>query len=52
MNEHNRDMLSKLTDPLFTIYALDILPKDVSASALNKVLNRSQMDTGGIARYI
>ena len=37
------DMLSNLTDPLFTIHALDILPKNTSASALNNVLNKSQM---------
>ena len=47
MNEHNRDMLSNLTDSFFTVFALDILPKRISASTLNKVLNRSQMETKG-----
>ena len=46
MNEHNRDMLSNFIDPLFTIYALDIVPKHVSASTVSKVVHRSQMETG------
>ena len=47
VNEHNRDMLLKLTDILFTIHELDNLPKQVF-STLNKVLYRSHMDTGGL----
>ena len=40
-------MLPNLTYPLFNINVLDILPKNVSASTLNKVINRSQMETEG-----
>ena len=50
VNDHNGNMLSNLKDPLFTIHAMDIVPKNVLASTLNKVLSRSQMETWGLAR--
>ena len=45
-------MLSNMTNPLFVINAIDILPKNVQPSVINKVLNRNQMETGGLARIL
>ena len=42
-------MLSNVTNPLFVTNAIDILPKNVQPSVINKVLNRNQMETGGLA---
>ena len=52
VNQHNAFMLSNVTNPLFVINAIDILPKNVQPSVINKVLNRSQMETGGLARIL
>ena len=46
---HNEKMLESLTEPLHRINALDVLPKYVSASLIDKALNRSQSQTGGLA---
>ena len=45
-------MLSNVANPLFIINAIDILPKNVQPSVIEKVLNRNQMETGGIARIL
>ena len=45
-------MLSNVTKPLFDINAVDILPKNVQPSVINKVLKRSQMETGALARIL
>ena len=52
VNQHNAFMLSNVTNPLFVINAIDILPKNVQPSVINKVLNRNQMETGGLARIL
>ena len=52
VNKHNTSMLSKVINPLFVINAIDILPKNIQPSVINKVLNRSQMETGGLARIL
>ena len=45
-------MLSNVTNPLFLINAIDILTKNIQPSVINKVLNRNQMETGGLARLL
>ena len=52
VNKHNAFMLSNITKPLFVINVIDILPKNVQPSIINKVLNRNQMEIGGIARIL
>ena len=52
VNDHNSHMLSSLEESLFIINSVDVMPKNVPASMLNKVLNRSQMDTGGLAKIL
>ena len=49
---HNEKMLESLTEPLHVINAIDILPKNVSSSLINKALNRSQSQTGGLASVL
>ena len=41
-----------MANPLFVINAIDILPKNVEPSVIDKVLNRNQMETGGLARIL
>ena len=41
-----------MANPLFVINAIDILPKNVQLSVINKVLNRNQMETGGLTRIL
>ena len=52
LNKHNALMLSNVANPLFVINAIDILPKNVQPSVIDKVLNRNQMETGGLARIL
>ena len=52
VNKHNALMLSNVAHHLFIINAIDILPKNVQPSVINKVLNRNQMETGGLARIL
>ena len=51
VNQHNSFMLNNVNNPLFCLSAIDILPKNVHASAINKALNRTQMQTGGLSRF-
>ena len=41
-----------LTIRYFCLNAIDILPKNVQMSIITKALNRSQMETGGLARLL
>ena len=52
VNKHNALMLSNVANPLCVINAIDILPKNIQQSVINKVLNRNQMETGGLARIL
>ena len=45
-------MLDTLTTALITINALDTYPKNVAKSSIDKVLDRSQMETGGLAQTL
>ena len=45
---HNDEMLSKNT--LYVIAAIDDLPKEkIPANVIDRVLNRSQSETGGVS---
>ena len=48
----NEKMLETLTEPLHVINALDVLPKNVSVSVIDKAFNRSQSQTDGLARVL
>ena len=50
--KHNTAMLSNIEFPLYTLNAIDILPKNVKSSLIEKALDRSQMQTGGLARTL
>ena len=52
VNQHNSVMLSNVNNQLFCLNAIDILPKNVPMSVITKTLNRSQMETGGLARLL
>ena len=52
VNQHNAVMLSNVNNQLFCLNAIDILPKNVPMSVITKTLNRSQMETGGLARLL
>ena len=52
VNQHNSFTLNNVNNPLFCISAIDFLPKNVHASVINKVLNRTQMETGGLDRML
>ena len=52
VNQHNAVMLSNVNNQLFCLNAIDILPKNVQMSVITKTLNRSQMETGGLARSL
>ena len=52
VNQHNSFMLNNVNNPLFCLSAIDILLKNVHASVINKALNRTQMETGGLARLL
>ena len=46
---HNTQMLSFSNNPFFSINAIDEYPKKISQSAINKVMNKNQSETGGLA---
>ena len=48
--EHNNDMLNSNENTLCLIPAIDQLPKNVSRDVVEKVLDRKQSETGGLAR--
>ena len=50
--ERNRTMLNSNGNFLCTIPAIDVLPKNVSRDVIEKVLNRNQSETGGLARIL
>ena len=50
--EHNRTMLNSNGNFVCTIPAIDVLPKNVSRDVIEKVLNRNQSETGGLARIL
>ena len=52
VNDHNERMLADITEPLYTINTIDILPKSVSSSLIDKALSRSQSSTGGLAAIL
>ena len=52
VNQHNALMLNNVDNALFSLNAIDIFPKNVQASVIAKALNRSQMETGGLARLL
>ena len=45
-------MLNKIESNMYSIAAVDILPKNVSQSAIEKVLQQNQSATGGLARIL
>ena len=50
--EHNSNMLKSNENVLCSIPAIDALPKNVSQNVIEKVLNRNQSETGGLARNL
>ena len=50
--EHNNSMLTSNDNALRLIPAIDLLPKKVSKEVIEKVLNRNQSETGGLARML
>ena len=49
VNEHNRKMLEQLPGEQKEILALDKIPENIPESVLNKIYERNQMETGGLA---
>ena len=49
VSKHSALMLNNVTNPLFVINAIYILPKNDQPSVINKVLNRNQMETGELS---
>ena len=45
-------MLSNVGNPLFVINPIDIIPKNVQPLVINKVLNKNQMEIGGLERIL
>ena len=45
-------MLNSIGNFLCAIPAIDVLPKNVSRDVIEKVLNRNQSETGGLARIL
>ena len=50
--EHNNNMLTSNNNVLQSIPAIDLLPKNVSKQVIEKVLDRNQSETGGLARML
>ena len=50
--KHNTFMLNNIEFPLYTLNATDILPKNVKSTLIERALDRSQMQTGGLARSL
>ena len=50
--EHNEKMLCSNQNSLYSISAIDDLPKNVSKDVIEKVLNRNQSQTGGLSRML
>lgn len=49
VNEHNRRKLRELPGTEYELLAIDKLPENITDAILEKVYQRSQMDTGGLA---
>ena len=47
--KHNTFMLNNIEFPLYTLNETDILPKNVKSTLIERALDRSQMQTGGLA---
>ena len=52
VREYNNTMLGRLTSPLYIINALDNYPKQVAQSSIDRALDRSQMETGGLSQVL
>ena len=48
-NIHNVNLLNSINSERYSITAIDSIPKNVAPSKIEKVLNRSQSETGGLA---
>ena len=48
-NIHNVNLLNSINSEMYSITAIDSIPKNVALYKIEKVLNRSQMETGGLA---
>ena len=49
VNRHNEDMLNTNENALYSIQAVDEIPKNVSQAQINRALNKNQSETGGLA---
>jgi len=50
VNQHNQNKLNALPGNKYDIIAIDKVPENITNAMLEKVYQRSQMDTGGLAR--
>ena len=48
-NIHNVNLLNSINSERYSITAIDSIPKNVAPSKIEKALNRSQSETGGLA---
>ena len=48
-NIHNVNLLNSINSEMYSITAIDSIPKSVALSKIEKVLNRCQSETGGLA---
>ena len=51
-NRHNENMLNTNENVLYTIPAVDGIPKNVSQAQINRALNKNQSETGGLAAIL
>ena len=49
VRRYNNHMLSLNSNSLYSINAINIIPKNVSQSIIDKALNKNQSETGGLA---
>ena len=49
---HNSERLNSIDGKLYVINAVDLLPKNVRLSLIEKALSHSQMQTGGLANAL
>ena len=52
VHDHNLAMLGSINQPLYSINATDIFPKNVNRQLINATLKRGQMQTGGLAKIL
>ena len=52
VNQHNMDMLQNIDDVPYELICDDTLPDNISDDILQKIYERSQMSTGGLARKL